>query len=85
MDNQRSVYAMLIMQSKQLLELTTKYEANTCLALPNACRLSVRTLFLLESEHPWLRTNEKISGVDCKCVDYPLHCMYRTRAVNYPE
>jgi hypothetical protein len=30
-----------------LLELTTKYEANTGVVLPNACRRSVRALFLL--------------------------------------
>jgi hypothetical protein len=29
------------------LELTTKYEANTCLALQKAYRRSVRALFLL--------------------------------------
>jgi uncharacterized membrane protein len=28
-------------------DLTTKYEANTCLALPNACRRSLRAPFLL--------------------------------------
>jgi hypothetical protein len=33
MDNQRSVQSTL-------LELTTKYEANAFLALPNACRRS---------------------------------------------
>jgi hypothetical protein len=30
-----------------LLELITKYEANTCVALLNACRRLVRALFLL--------------------------------------
>jgi hypothetical protein len=30
-----------------VLDLTTKYEANTCVALPNACRRSVRALLLL--------------------------------------
>jgi hypothetical protein len=46
-----------------LHDLTTKYEANTCLALPNACRRSVRALiYCYHNIHG--SGHEKIAGVD---------------------
>jgi hypothetical protein len=49
-----------------LLELTTKYEANTCLALPNVCRRSVRALSPTGITTSVVQDlNEKIAGVDC--------------------
>jgi hypothetical protein len=42
-----------------LLELTTKYEANTCVVLPNACRRTVITTSVVQD------LNVKIAGVDC--------------------
>jgi hypothetical protein len=58
---QRIINANYNQRIFSLPDLTTNYDANTCLALPNACRRSVRTFSVITTSV----VNEKIAGVDC--------------------
>jgi hypothetical protein len=63
-------------------DLTSTYEANTYLALPNAGRRSVRALFLCNHNihGSGLQRKKSLALIVC-CVDYPLRCTYSSSAI----